>query len=166
LGMPDIKQHHTIWTPELVELSMPLAGVTRRCLARLIDQIILIALYILLFFAAIGLSMLPAIHQNSMFTVLIVGSCLVLGILADFIYFWAFHAFMNGKTPGKAALGIRVVTARGGQINSITSLIRSLFNIADMLLFGGGVSAMMVLATDQEKRIADFAAGTIVIVDR
>jgi len=59
-----------------------------------------------------------------------------------------------------------VVTARGGRINSVTSLIRSLFNIADMLLFGGGVSALMILATEQEKRIADFAAGTLVIVDR
>ncbi len=164
--MPDIKQHHTIWTPELVELSMPLAGIARRCLARLIDQVILLVLYIVLVVAAIGLPNLLGIQQNHLFTLLVSGACLLLIILADFLYFWAFHTFMNGKTPGKSALGIRVVTARGRRINSVTSLIRSLFNIADMLLFGGGVSALMILATDQEKRIADFAAGTLVIVDR
>lgn len=164
--MPDIKQDHTIWTPELVELSMPLAGIARRCLARLIDQVILLCICVGLFFAAISF---PAVVHSSSTSVLVIlfsGSCFLLIILSELLYFWAFHAFVNGKSPGKMALGIRVVTARGGKINAITSLLRSLFNIADVLLFAGGISALMILATDQEKRIADFAAGTLVIVDR
>lgn len=162
--MPDIKQDHTIWTPELVELSMPLAGIARRCLARLIDQVILVCICVGLIFVALKLPNFLGFHTSLFYFVLFL-ACFLIIVLSDFIYFWAFHAFMNGKSPGKVALGIRVVTARGGRINSITSLLRSLFNIADVLLFAGGISALMILATDQEKRIADFAAGTLVIVD-
>lgn len=158
MGISDVKQHHTIWTPELVELSMPLAGIARRCVARLVDQLILVVIY-----TVILLTALTNPFHNGVATFLI---CWTLFILADFIYFWAFHAFMSGQTPGKKLLGIRVVSQRGGRINSITSGIRSLFNLADVLLFSGGVSAIMILATDQEKRIADFAAGTLVIFER
>lgn len=90
---------------------------------------------------------------------------LVVISLADFAYYWAFHSFMNGQTPGKRLMGIRVVTQRGGKINATTALIRGVFNIVDMALFSGGVSALMILMTQQEKRIADFAAGTIVVQD-
>jgi uncharacterized RDD family membrane protein YckC len=156
--MPEIQQHHTIWTPELVELSMPLAGVARRCLARLIDQLILVVIYI----AIIVLTFANPFKNISISIIL----GILMFVLSDFIYFWAFHAFMKGQSPGKKCLGIRVVTPRGGKINAVTALIRSLFNIVDMILFTGGISALMILATDQEKRIADFAAGTIVIIER
>ncbi|MCE3235019.1 MAG: hypothetical protein K0Q50_1199 [Vampirovibrio sp.] len=158
MGISDVKQHHTIWTPELVELSMPLAGIARRCVARIIDQTVLAGIYVVLIIMAV-----MNIFHNYTASVLV---SLVLFVLADFIYFWAFHAFMNGQTPGKKLLGIRVVTPRGGRINLVTSLIRSLFNIADVMLFAGGVSSLMILGTEQEKRIADFAAGTIVVRDR
>jgi uncharacterized RDD family membrane protein YckC len=157
LGITDIKLHHTIWTPELVELSLPLAGIARRYVARLIDQALLAIAYtgIILF------SLLNVLGNQTASFILGV----VLFVLADFIYFWAFHAFTNGQTPGKMLMKIRVVTPRGGKINSVTSLLRSLFNILDVALFWGGVSALMILGTEQEKRIADFAAGTIVIKD-
>ena len=41
MGVPQPKQHHSIWTPEMVEISMPLAGIGRRCVARLVDHAIL-----------------------------------------------------------------------------------------------------------------------------
>jgi uncharacterized RDD family membrane protein YckC len=168
LGLPLLKQHHSIWTPELVELSLPLAGITRRVLARLLDQLILVGGYLAIVFA--GMMLMGALSKeimgNPMLAVGLFCACFVLAVLADFLYFWGFHAFTGGKTPGKMLLGIRVVTARGGRINGVTALVRSLFNFADMILFSGSVSAIMLVATDQEKRIADFAAGTIVVMDR
>lgn len=137
---------------------MPLAGIARRCLARITDQVILTIVYV-----ALAIMGIMNIFHNYAVSFII---CIVLIVLADFLYFWAFHALMGGQTPGKKLMGIRVVSSRGGQINMVTSLIRSLFNIADVMLFAGGVSSLMILGTEQEKRIADFAAGTIVILDR
>lgn len=173
MGQPLVKQHHSIWTPELVELSLPLAGITRRVLARLIDQIILTAVYLAIFIG--GLMATGATHSvfnrhfghsGDIASMVVICLAFILFVLADFLYYWAFHAMTGGRTPGKMALGIRVVTLRGGRINGVTSLIRALFNFIDTLLFWGSIAAMMILATDQERRIADFAAGTLVVNDR
>ncbi|HEY9686932.1 MAG TPA: RDD family protein [Coleofasciculaceae cyanobacterium] len=166
MGLPLLKQHHSIWTPELVELSLPLAGIARRVLARLLDQLILVGVYLAIVFAGfVGLGAL-AKDLDPALAVGLLCACFVLVVLTDFLYYWGFHALTGGKTPGKMLLGIRVVTARGGRINGVTALIRSLFNFADMILFSGSISAIMLVATEQEKRIADFAAGTIVVMDR
>lgn len=158
MGLPQLKDHHTIWTPELVEISLPLAGLARRCVARIVDQVALTAIYLVIVVGAL-LGVADAYPD-----VAIIGGFILI-VLADFIYFWGFHTFMDGQTPGKKLLGIRVVSNRGGRINAVTALIRGLLNVVDMMLFSYGISAFMVLGTDQEKRIADFGAGTIVIRD-
>lgn len=167
MGQPLPNQHHNIWTPELVEISLPLAGISRRILARLIDQVILVVFWGLLFLGGIlALSYFPELISSEENGWYVACGFLIVIALTEFLYFTCFHMFTGGKTPGKYALGIRLVTARGGRINLTTALIRSVFNILDMALFSGGVSALMILGTEDEKRIADFAAGTIVILDR
>lgn len=167
MGQPLPNQHHNIWTPELVEISLPLAGISRRILARLIDQVILAAFFVLLFVICIfAFKAFPELLDDGDTAIYILCGFLLVMAVMEFLYFTCFHTFTGGKTPGKYALGIRVVTARGGRINLSTALIRSVFNILDMALFTGGVSALMILGTEDEKRIADFAAGTIVILDR
>ncbi len=166
---PGEHQHHTIWTPELVEISLPLAGVARRCIAMLIDQLIVFSFLIGLFITAmitLGLSA-SYFHQFSgnVFIMAIFGILLLCQILYS-CYFWSFHTFNQGQTLGKMWLGIRLVTDRGGRANGWTCFIRSLFDILDMMLFYGGISVMMILMTDKEKRLADFAAGTLVILER
>lgn len=166
LGLPLLKQHHSIWTPELVELSLPLAGITRRVLARIIDQLVLLGVYAGIIFAGIfSMGALAGENSGQMLVAAVVCVCFVLMVTADFLYYWGFHALTGGQTPGKMFLGIRVVTTRGGRINMVTALVRSLFNFIDTVLFWGSLSAIMIMGTDQERRIADYAAGTIVVVD-
>ena len=163
MGLPQLKEHHTIWTPELVEIELPLAGLARRCVARVLDQFILGIAYAAILVIAFMLGAAMEFSDKSPEALMLVIGVVVLCLLLDFVYFWFFHGFVNGQTPGKMAVGIRVVTVRGGRINSVTAIIRSLLNFADMALLSGGISAFMILATDQEKRIADFGAGTIVV---
>jgi uncharacterized RDD family membrane protein YckC len=173
LLQPNEHQHHTIWTPELVEISLPLAGVARRVIAMLIDQVgiflVLIGL-IVTTFIVLGMNAQSFARSGSegvpMMLMITVISIFLFCILSYFFYFWGFHTFNNGQTLGKMAVGIRVVTDRGGHAGVWTCFVRSLFDLLDMLLFYGGVSVMMIIMTQQEKRIADFAAGTIVILDR
>lgn len=164
---PDEHQHHTIWTPELVEISLPLAGVARRCMALLVDQCIigftLIGLWLALFAAAIAFANSTLVAPEAIFLVYI--ALTLFSAVCYFCYFWVFHTLNNGQTPGKMWLKIRLVTDRGGQANTWTCFIRSLFDVTDMVLLYG-ISVILILTTQREKRIADFAAGTIVILDR
>lgn len=168
---PDEHQHHTIWTPELVELSLPLAGIARRCLAMLIDQIIMafvvISTCILLIVGLFSTSIIKS-YDFTGETFIIMGIiCMVLLTMAAyFCYFWLMHTFNRGKTLGKMVTGIRLVTDRGGRAGIWTCLIRSIVDLLDLVLFYYGVAAIMILATEREKRFADIAAGTIVILDR
>lgn len=162
-------QHHTIWTPELVEISLPLAGVARRCMAMLVDQMLVFLLItgmIVLFVVLMGASMRTFTDSAPMVAMVMVIGTILMSVMSYFLYFWLFHTFNNGQTIGKMWLGIRLVTDRGGRPNAWTCFVRSVFDILDMILFYGGVSVIMILCSEREKRIADYAAGTIVILDR
>lgn len=171
---PNERQHHTIWTPELVEISLPLAGVARRCVAMLVDQILMGVLITgLIFFLLFAMGVFAGFMSSRLDMETEIVLYVVLGLMLVFLslgsyitYFWAFHTFNNGQTIGKKMLGIRVVTDRGGRASAWTCFVRALFDLLDMLLFYGGISVMMIIMTEREKRIADFAAGTIVILDR
>lgn len=90
---------------------------------------------------------------------------IVLIFLVYFGYFVAFETLWNGQTPGKRAIGIRVVRDGGYPITFMDSVIRNLVRVIESLLayLPSIVSALM---SSQNKRLGDFAAGTIVVRDR
>lgn len=81
------------------------------------------------------------------------------------------HFFFRGRSPGKLAMGLRVLRADGGPITFRHSIARALVGTAlewpGVLL---GVSWMISLAllvgSSRAQRLADLAAGTIVIHER
>jgi uncharacterized RDD family membrane protein YckC len=167
----DEYQYHSIWTPEMVELNLPLAGVARRCIAMFIDQVI-IGLFLIA--AWIGFTILIAALapkfgnlSSQMGAGLFAGVVIVMILftaLAHILYFWGFPTFHNGQTLGKEWVRIQVVTDRGGRASGLTHLIRSIFTLLDILLLYGSVGVLMILMSKREKRIADYAAGTMVVI--
>ncbi len=98
----------------------------------------------------------------------IVGSIIgesILGIGIGFIlgisYNWYFWTKNNGQTPGKALLGIRVVKANGGKIDTITAVVRYVgYYINTFLLFIGWAWSIW----DPKKQgFHDKLAGTLVV---
>jgi uncharacterized RDD family membrane protein YckC len=86
--------------------------------------------------------------------------------LLYFGYFLIFELWWSGRTPGKRALGIRVVRDAGFPIDIGAATIR---NVVRVLEFGLGfyaVSAVSAIVSPQNKRLGDFAAGPIVVRDR
>lgn len=160
----DEYQYHTICTPEMVELNLPLAGLARRCIAMLIDQILLGTFLLALWLGSFLLLGIKT-HLGIEATVLLMLAFMaLLSVSSQILYFWAFSTFNNGQTLGKQWLGIQVVTDRGGKPSGTTHLIRSIVTLLDLILVSGGISALMILLTEREKRIADYAAGTIVVL--
>ncbi len=82
--------------------------------------------------------------------------------------FWfgnaAFEAFWRGRTPGKAAFGLRVLTTEGRPIGRGQALLRNVLRAADLAL--GPFLAIVFCANDRMARFGDLAAGTVVVSER
>lgn len=146
-----------IVTPEAVVLDFETAGIASRALARVLDALIQgVALFALLLLAVVGLPGTAGV------VVAIVGVALiVLGypILCEVL--------MRGRSPGKAALGLRVVTVEGAPVAIRHAFIRSALGIIDFLLPPGGLFAVVSsLLSPKGQRFGDLVAGTIVLRER
>ncbi|MCB1775946.1 MAG: RDD family protein [Candidatus Competibacteraceae bacterium] len=140
-----------IETPEGIELSLRVAGPVARVLAWSVDSLIRYgALWVLLMaLAMLGKSGL--------------GLWLIILFLAEWLYPAVFEVYAGGATPGKKALGLKVIHANGTPIDWPGALIRNLLRAVDFLplLYGFGLVAM--LCNRNFQRLGDLAAGTLVI---
>ncbi|MBC7287208.1 MAG: RDD family protein, partial [Armatimonadetes bacterium] len=78
-------------------------------------------------------------------------------------YFIIFEMLWNGQSPGKRAARIRVIRDDGTPITFVESAIRNLLRIVDFLPFYYGVGLLSILLSRRNKRLGDFAAGTVVV---
>ena len=60
------------------------------------------------------------------------------GRILSVIYHWYFWTRRNGQTPGKFALGIRVIKADGTPINDMDAVIRAIGYNVSWIFFGLG----------------------------
>jgi uncharacterized RDD family membrane protein YckC len=151
-----------IVTPEAVVISLPTAGLGSRFLARLLDVGIQgVAIIVLLIGSAfVGGVAGGAGGTGALVVILIVGTLIWLG------YPIAFETLWRGRTPGKAALGLRVVTREGSPIRFRHALIRGVIGLVDVWLLSGSIGVITMLLSRNEQRFGDMAAGTIVIRER
>jgi len=108
---------------------------------------------------------------------ILLGAFVLLGILGQFgaglgtlLYFlinwWypvLFEVLYQGRTPGKKAMGLRVVHDDGTPVGWASSLTRNLLRAVDMLPFAYCVGAVSCLCHGSFKRLGDLAAGTLVV---
>ncbi|MDP9016790.1 MAG: RDD family protein [Candidatus Eremiobacteraeota bacterium] len=158
-------------TPESIAFSYDLAGLGSRFLAMLLDllaQVTITGLVIWALVAISGHSPPPAklTSAEEKLTQSIAIAIIIFMVFTIFFgYFIIFEAAWNGQTPGKRLIGIRVVRDGGYPIDFMSSLIR---NLVRTLEFGIGfylLSAITSLASQENKRLGDYAAGTIVVRD-
>jgi uncharacterized RDD family membrane protein YckC len=162
----------TVRTPEAIAFYYELAGLGSRFLALLVDMIIQTIIAIALFIAAANAATSATALANSLHlgAKAMASTVLAVGILLFFLlfygYFIAFEKLWNGQTPGKRLLGIRVVRDGGYPVELVGSIIRNLIRIIEQLLGFYFVSVISMLLSSENKRLGDFAAGTIVVRDR
>ncbi|GAC1653688.1 MAG: RDD family protein [Vulcanimicrobiaceae bacterium] len=159
-----------IHTPESVSLSYELAGLGSRFIAVILDLLFQVVLGALVVWglAALGShapKTTPLASQENLVASLAIAIIVFLLFAIFFGYFILFEAVWNGQTPGKRLAGIRVVRDGGYPIDFMNSLIR---NFVRVLEFGLGfylISAISALLSAENKRLGDYAAGTIVVRD-
>ncbi|MGZ4737463.1 MAG: RDD family protein [Acidimicrobiia bacterium] len=152
----------TISTPEGLDMEITLAGVGSRAIAGLLDLTIevLVLIALLLAFRAIG-------SGGNGF---VVATFVVVAFLVLFGYFVLFEVLNHGRSPGKMAVGLRVVRTDGGPVTFIPSAVRNLLRLIDgwdlLTLILCPIGTIAVVATRDNQRLGDLAAGTVVARER
>lgn len=78
-------------------------------------------------------------------------------------YFIVLEWLMNGQTPGKRLLQIRVVKQGGYALRFLDTLSRNLLRVIDFLPLFYGVGLVSLLLTRDSQRLGDLVAGTLVV---
>lgn len=148
-------------TGEAVALDVRTAGLASRMLAALVDALIQ---GVLLFVLFLLVGLFGGGGSDAAFAALAV----VAVVTAGLVYPVLFETLMRGRTPGKAALGLRVVRDDAGPISFRQAFVRGLIGFVverpGMTFYSAAV--ITSLANESGKRLGDLAAGTVVIQER
>jgi len=151
----------TVEGAENTGISLKLAGMGNRMLAFLIDFAIqtIISLFFLLGWMVFVMGSAPP--EWFLYSTLAVIIFIIFFI--QWGYYILFELLWQGQTPGKKVLRIRVVRENGRPLGILTSFIRNIFRIIDLLpsFYAAGLLTMFI--NYREKRIGDLVAGTIVV---
>ncbi|PWN68176.1 RDD family protein [Chryseobacterium phosphatilyticum] len=147
-------------TSQNVNISFNIAGVGERMLAFIIDLLIRVAYVIIVlyvFFNIFDLGyILNGLDQWSVMAIYIVLTFPI------YIYPLVLESLMEGQTPGKKLMKIRVVKIDGYQASFGDYMIRWVFRIVD-ISFAGLVGLISMIVSKNNQRLGDIASGTAVI---
>ena len=153
----------SVRTPENIELSYALAGPGSRAVAYLIDfSLMLFVVQMML--NLIVLAAAALVNALGMRGDMWVGA---LGFLVSFGlyngYFIFFEWLLNGQTPGKRMLHVRVIKQGGYALRFFDTLLRNLLRVVDFLPLFYGVGLVSLLLSRDSQRLGDLVAGTLVV---
>jgi uncharacterized RDD family membrane protein YckC len=158
-------------TAEAIAVRYELAGLGSRFLALTLDLAIQAGVALVVFVTAavfarpLALALAWARLDKTVYVAAL--TLLALATFALFFgYFIVFELIWSGQTPGKRALGIRVVRDEGFPVDLGAAVIRNVVRIAELVLGMYVISALVTLLSPENKRPGDFAAGTVVVRDR
>src|SRR5690606_23960109 len=124
-----------------------------RLLAWLLDLAVRSMLFM---FAMIPLGMMGEAGQGFM---------LITVFALEWFYPVVWELAYRGQTPGKVALGLRVIRDDGTPLDLGSSVLRNLLRTADFLPMLNIAALVTMAANRQFKRLGDLAAGTVVVYD-
>lgn len=138
-----------IETTQNVHLNFPLASVGERIAAYLLDAVFI---GVCVFFTAMTVGLLGEAFA--------IGFVFLVPVL---FYSLLFETFMNGQTPGKRIMKIKVCKIDGDAPGFIHYLIRWMFRLVDIGLTNGVAAILTIVIGEKGQRIGDILAKTTVV---
>jgi uncharacterized RDD family membrane protein YckC len=149
-----------IVTPENIAFHYQVAGPFRRFPAFMLDLLIRAGVFTL-FMIVLGFA--GALTRMAGLT--FAGSA-IFWFALDWFYGGIFETWMNGQTPGKWVLGIRVLSVDGQPINGIQAIMRNIMRTLDMMPVITCMLGLIAMSLNRRfQRIGDLVCGTIVVVE-
>jgi uncharacterized RDD family membrane protein YckC len=147
-----------IRTPEGITFAYSLAGPVTRCLAWVVDFIVVFAMIFATWLCMAWLFTVSPDLAGGFFMIALLVVPVAYGVLLE--WFW------RGQTIGKKVFRLRVMDADGLRLQFHQVLMRNLVRFVDILpgfyLLGG----LACLLSRKSQRLGDLAAGTIVVHHR
>jgi uncharacterized RDD family membrane protein YckC len=165
----DLRAPHTprlhggpaIVTPDAVGLDVEVATVGSRGVAYVIDLLAFLTVFVVLSFAQLLLG--GAGFVPGWFAIAVL---LLLTFAWQFGYPIGFETLWRGRTPGKAALGLRVVTLEGAPVGVRHASVRAVVGLLELLGTFGIPAILTSMISSRSQRLGDLAAGTMVVRER
>jgi uncharacterized RDD family membrane protein YckC len=150
-----------IVTPDAVGLDLQVATLGSRGAAYLVDLLLFGAVLLLLFVGQAALGVSGFVPGWAGIAVL-----LLLAFLWQFGYPIGFETLNRGRTPGKAAMGLRVVTVEGAPVALRHATIRATVALLELTGTTGAIAVISSFSSPRSQRLGDMAAGTLVVRER
>jgi uncharacterized RDD family membrane protein YckC len=154
-----VRQQEQVVTGDAVVLDVQIAQLPVRALSAMIDVTVVFIAYI------IGL-LLWASTVTQFDTALSAAVLIIFTVLSLVGYPIAFETATRGRSLGKIALGLRVVSDDGGPERFRQALFRALAGVIEIWIFVGGPAVICSVLSTKGRRIGDIFAGTVVISER
>jgi uncharacterized RDD family membrane protein YckC len=148
-------------TGEAVALDLRTAALPSRVLAGLLDALLQLVLLVVLLGTVEAVAGSASEAAAAALSLVVVVAVLIAAPAL-------FETLLRGRTPGKAAMGLRVVRDDGGPIGFRHAFVRALAGAflerPGITLFVAGVITMLI--NRRSKRLGDLLAGTVVLQER
>jgi uncharacterized RDD family membrane protein YckC len=154
-----VRQQEPVVTGDAVVLDVQIAQLPVRALSAMIDVTVVFVAY------TIGV-VLWATTLTQFDTALSGAVLVIFTVLALVGYPVVFETATRGRSLGKMALGLRVVSEDGGPEGFRQALFRALAGVIEIWTFVGGPAVICSLLSPKGKRLGDVFAGTVVISER
>jgi uncharacterized RDD family membrane protein YckC len=154
-----VRPQEPVVTGDAVVLDIQIAQLPVRALSALIDVTVVFVAYL------IGV-LLWAVTLTQFDPALSGAVLIIFTIIAVFGYPVAIETATRGRSLGKMALGLRVVSDDGGPVRARQSVFRALAGVIEIYGLTGGPAVICSLLSPKGKRIGDVFAGTVVISER
>lgn len=148
----------SVVTPEAVPLALETATIGSRGIAYVLDLLIWGSGLVLLTLAQAALGWAGFVPGSVGIALLLLAA---FGL--QFGYPIGFETLWRGRTPGKAVMGLRVVTVEGAAVGVRHATLRATVGLFELLGTLGAVAVVSSFASGRGQRLGDLAAGTIVV---
>jgi uncharacterized RDD family membrane protein YckC len=155
-----------VTTADNVGISFRVAGLATRITAALLDLVTLLCILFVVTVLIVAIAGAIAGTQGGTSAIevvslagLLIAACWV---LLAILYFTVVQAVSAGRTPGKTAMGLRVIAVDGGTASLGAYFLRSAAYIVDV----AGVGLILMFFHPQSRRFGDLLAGTVVVRER
>lgn len=148
-------------TGEAVVIDVPCARFPSRAVALAIDLLVQLVLLVLLSGVAVAAAAGGALNAAA-----VAALGLTVFVLVVVGYPVTIETLSRGRSLGKLALGLRVVSDDGGPERFRQALMRALLAVLEIWLTLGFVALVTSLLSASGKRLGDIWAGTFVITER
>ena len=149
---------HVVRTPENVSFEFPLAGISSRGAAWIVDACVVAGSSVLLLLLLSTLRPLIGDMWSAVY------------LVAYFVVEWGYGTFFEwrfgGRTLGKRLFHLRTLSEDGLPLTMPQTALRNVLRLVDMLPLLYGTGALAATCDGRGRRLGDMAAGTVVVRDR